>query len=193
MKRIALTFLGLTLLLSTWAAHATVVREFGLRELTASSQIIVDVTVLSQQTFARNGARNVSTKITLWVNRVFKGLISKRTLTLTQIGGVHGQFVRRVSGMPRLKAGQRVVLFLYKNKRGPLVINGLELGCFQVKKDSAQRLMVSQTIREVVMIRRMADGSSRTLRRGLIDKPLAYTQFISRVRGMIAVRPQMSR
>lgn len=169
-------------------SRATVVREVTLRGLAQSSPLIIDATVLTVKTYARQNEKDIYTDTVFRVHRVLKGMLSKPSFRLTQIGGTLGRYARRVIGNPSFRVGERVVLFLWRNSTGgPFVVNALAYGRFDVKRSGTNgALVVSQRVHGLAVIDPVR-GHRPT--RPLLASPMAYGDFVSTVKRLATTRP----
>lgn len=70
------------------------------------------------------------------VEEVWRGDGATKRVTVRLLGGTTGAVTSHVSGVPRFRSGEEVVLFLEPTKRGDFSVVGWEEGTFRVRNDS---------------------------------------------------------
>ncbi|MCA9523202.1 MAG: hypothetical protein KC609_19635 [Myxococcales bacterium] len=178
---------ALLLCIAPGIGHATVVRGVTLRGLAQTSPLIIDATVQRVNVYARQNAKDIYTDTTFRVQRVLKGVLSKPSFRLTQVGGTLGRYARRIAGNPSFRVGERVILFLWRNtKGGPFVVNALAFGRFDVTRSGANgALMVRQRVHGLSVV----DPTHRIREpRPLLAQPTPYAQFVETVRRLALER-----
>jgi len=119
------------------AARATTVVPMSFEDLTLSSRVIVDGTVVRVEPIWDSRDAVVRSYVTVDVETVLKGAVAPGPVTLRQPGGRAGGHITDVAGSPQLDVGVRVVLFLNSDRDGVLHIAHLSLGDFRVVTDDA--------------------------------------------------------
>ena len=71
---------------------------------------------------------------TFTVAEIWKGSAAP-TLTIRTLGGSIGNITSRVSGLPRFRPGEDVVLFLEPTAQAELAIVGWQQGAFRIRRD----------------------------------------------------------
>jgi hypothetical protein len=114
-----------------WPApsRSSVCRKLTLEELVKLSTLVVEAECTLSQSFLSPDRRRISTRADLRVEEVFKGKAGGEASVWTP-GGRVGKLRQVVSGAPKLKKGERVLLFLWKNRRGRYMTVGLRQGKF---------------------------------------------------------------
>jgi len=132
MRRIplALSLAAATCLLAPGIALALTVENISLERMTRESHTIVYGTVLSSH--AEWEGKNIYTYTTIQVRESLKGARSA-SLTVKQLGGTVGDVGQEVSGTPRLRQGEDVVLFLIQ-WQGAYWVHSIVLGKFSIVK-----------------------------------------------------------
>lgn len=112
-------------------------------ELTTSADQILVADVLEMESHFTPDGRSINTKITLAVDKVFKGQVDSQ-LTLTLPGGQVGDNRLLVGGVPNFLSGERVLLFLEASPE--LAIAGLWQGKYSLSGDRAFQPETGQSI-----------------------------------------------
>lgn len=117
-------------------AHATTVLRLPIESLVRTSSWIVHGTVREVDDEAGAGQGGYRTRYTVDVARVVKGAEpTAGSLVFSVPGGRAGDRVMAVAGMPRLAAGDEVVLLLERTGAGGLAFAGFGQGVFFVRRD----------------------------------------------------------
>ena len=111
----------------TWAVS----RRQSVEQLTSASEKIVLGTVLSRSSHWTSDAQ-IYTDVVVAAEVAVKGEVSGGTLVVQVPGGVVGDMLMTVSDTPEFAAGERVLLFLNRNKDG-LEVTGRSAGKFSLK------------------------------------------------------------
>lgn len=122
-------FLLPLLLLVSGSAHATLIEAFGVDELTARADRIIEGRVVEVQ--GRFEGRLIVSTVRVATERCYKGACADHVVEVVVPGGVAGDFVAEVAGAARFEVGERVVLFL-ATSRGLLRPVGMGQGKFRV-------------------------------------------------------------
>ena len=152
-------FVGLAALAVARPVGATTVLLVPIEEMARGSDLIVRATVAKVQVVTANDdPRQIWTKVTLRIQKVYKGHQTAPLLTLTLLGGHKGRWTLAVPGMPTFRRGADLILFLEKTRRG-FVPAGLSMGKFDVFRDPASgRLKVRRTLAGLNVLVRGPDG-----------------------------------
>ena len=124
------------LLLCVGNVHASTLssRLLSVSELTARSSVIASGTVSSTSSGWDLNRTAIYTTIDLHVEQSFKGTDSEKTITFRQLGGRAGDIVSEIAGVAVFKTGEKVIVFLTRNKDQSLTIVGSFQGKFSVEK-----------------------------------------------------------
>ncbi|MCB9832633.1 MAG: hypothetical protein H6807_09170 [Planctomycetes bacterium] len=117
-------------------AKATILIKKDLSQLSVESEKIVVARVGSQQGAYAKGTKIIFTYTQLSVESTLKGA-AVESLELAEVGGTLGNVTCVVSGMPRFKEGERVLLFLKKDALGQWRTHGCIQGRFDVVENLA--------------------------------------------------------
>lgn len=153
--RVVLLILAVSVL---WAgsAHTTAlqIRPLSIADLTKRSEVIALGTVISILSDWNAPKTTIYTRIDLQVEEVFKGAASKETISFYQLGGEVGNTASTVAGTAPFTRGERVVVFLYKDKEQRLQLTGSFQGKFSIEKRGPS---------EVEMVARRVPGLAKPL------------------------------
>lgn len=178
MNRAIVSLLALlALCLSGAAASASVIAEITTQEAARQANLIFVGKVVSKQGQWEEGRRRIWTLYRVEVEQWIAGERRPKTLTLRFLGGVVNGVGMRVSDMPELRVGERVLL-LCKDQPGlycPVV--GWWQGKFAVVKDDAGRDIVGDHQGRPLT----AVSGGRALR-GAGRSRVTLSQFVSQVR-----------
>src|SRR5262249_14510589 len=75
------------------------------------------------------------TVTTFRAEEIWRGAVDGSQFQVRLIGGRAGNLTSSVSGVPRFRAGEDVVLFLEKSSRGELTVVSWEQGTFRIARD----------------------------------------------------------
>lgn len=172
----------LTLLLPA-LAHATVELPVEFGEMVQGSQLVVHgrvVDVRSQQTGDR---RSIETLVTVAVTDALKGRPGD-TVSFRLPGGEVGRYRRVVVGVPRLTAGDDVIVFLRGSAPQLPTIFGLSQGLYRVMRTADGRAVVAPA-----PLMAPAVGVERIVRGDPARQPLALEAFAREVLARAEARP----
>ncbi len=120
--------------------NATVVIPVADTELAQQASDIVIGRITKMKSAWDKNHQQIFTKITLSVDEVLKGNISKRRLTVTQMGGVVGDVQSWVDGNAEFTVGEKVLLFLSRTQNNSLRVLHLYQGKFSIFTDTDSSL-----------------------------------------------------
>lgn len=146
----ALLSTALVLLLPA-AAHASLVLELSVPELTARAALVVVGTVGRPVSAATRSGRIV-TRTPITIGAVWKGT-PPEALVVRRLGGTFEGVGQRVEGEVELREGEQVVLFLEPVDGGEFRTVGLSQGKFAVST-VAGRLQAAQSLEGLAVLRR---------------------------------------
>lgn len=140
-------------------AGATTVLRVPLEEMARACDLVVQARVVAVHTSAApDDERQISTAVRLAILRVLKGHPTGPTLTLTLPGGRTDRWTLAIPGMPQLREGEEVVLFLERTSAG-LRPAGLSLGVYRVRHDPGTgRTRAVRDLRGIAVIDRTKQG-----------------------------------
>ncbi len=125
---------GVMLLGASGAARATTLLRMTLAEMSQAAQAIVRARCVGSVT--EWDAGEIWTFTSFETEEVWRGAPSAR-FTVRLLGGRAGNLTSSVSGVPRFRAGEDVVLFLERTARGDFSVVGWEQGTFRIRTDAA--------------------------------------------------------
>ena len=106
-------------------AAASVVVPLSLVQLTETADLVVDTTVVDVR--SQPGPEGIERVVQVLVTSTWKGR-TDATVYVRLAGGRLGATETRVPGVPRMQAGDRIVLFLVAHPRGGYSVLGLHQG-----------------------------------------------------------------
>jgi len=116
------------------SAHALDTKPLSITELTMRSDVIAIGTVTSVAGDWNSNRTVIYTRIDLKVEEGLKGTDLGDKMSFFQLGGSAGDTVSAVAGAAPFRPGERVVVFLYKDREQRLQLVGLFQGKFSVEK-----------------------------------------------------------
>lgn len=122
-------------------AHATTVINRNVPEMTRVSGLVLSGVVADVVPNQSAPGFPLATRVTVAVDRVFKGFMSGPTIRFMIPGGTRDGKVLVIPGMPAFTPGEEVVLFLERTPRG-WIPSGLKNGKYVVSGDDAGRRVV---------------------------------------------------
>ena len=176
----ALTFLSVFQL---QPANSAVVRRAELPELVALSHIVVHGIV--SQTFTAH-QKAFFTGIELEVLTPIKGVEPETDALSIQLpGGQSGELRQSISGMPHLKPGDEVLLFLERTKAGHHVFTGLSQGVYFILRGGTRTL----AIRDLGPLLLVGPGEDHIHGEDVADKVLDLDNLIKRIQQLVELSP----
>ncbi|GIW45290.1 MAG: hypothetical protein KatS3mg077_2572 [Candidatus Binatia bacterium] len=136
-KRTRTVVVLLILMLAPPSIRATTVIYENDTELALQSQAVVlgkVVRVVPEYVAERKGVR---TRVTIAVQARVAGRVRGQTIELTELGGELPGLTEKVFGTPNYRVGERVLVFLQRDRRGGLHTTGLSLGKYSVEAGSS--------------------------------------------------------
>ncbi len=128
-------FCGVALLLAAGgAATATTLVRMSVAKMSRAAQAIVRARCLENSTGWDAG--EIWTFTTFEVQEVWQGSAPPR-ITVRLLGGRAGNLTSSVSGVPRFRGGEEVVLFLERTPRGDYSVVSWEQGTFRIRRAAA--------------------------------------------------------
>jgi hypothetical protein len=170
--------LFLTMLLCA-AVRATTIEKLSLEEMTYLAQRIVRARCISNSSFWAEG--EIWTSTSLEVLETLKGPSTNR-IEVRLLGGTVGGLDASVSGVPRFRQGDEVILFLEPTRHGDLTVVSWQQGTMRILYDSRTGVrVVTQDSAEFETF----DPQTRSFKAtGIHDVPLK--EFRVRVKAAVA-------
>ncbi len=116
--------------------HATTIEKMSLAQLAQVAPVIVRARCVSITT--EWDAGDIWTLTTFNVLETWKGTSGAAVsdmITVRLLGGRVGDLTSQISGVPRFRPGEEVVLFLQSTSRGDLSVVSWEQGTFRIHRD----------------------------------------------------------
>jgi len=165
--------------------HATIVPALTLEELVERSELIVQGHCVRTWSAWDAAGQFIWTHSEIQVAAAVKGR-SGPTVVVSEPGGVVGNLEMVVEGVPHYRAGEDVVLFLYRTPIGVLRARGFGQGKYTIAADPAGG---SRRVRTQFFGADVVDLSRRAAPvRPAENAPVE--EFLTRVRGLVARQGQ---
>ena len=165
-------------LLSPDPAHASVLIRLDLKNLVAHSDAIVEAQVVSSRGFLSADRRSINTETTLRVERGVRGPAAGQTIKVRSLGGKVGEVRMHVAGAPRLRAGERVVLFLTR-RQGHRWVLGMNQGVFDLLVGADGKDQVRQRLKGASLVQKTEAGLKPVTARPMAEE---LGRFLDQVR-----------
>ena len=118
-------------------------------EMVRRSHAIVVATAVNSYTRLTT-AGGVETITTFDVDEALMGLLAATRIDITEPGGVFGEHMQLIAGVPQFEPGDHVLLFLRRTPQQTWAITDLGLGKFSIVTDSLGRLLAVRDEGELV-------------------------------------------
>lgn len=132
-RRCAILALALAAAVFGSGARATTLERMTLEKLTQSAQAIVRAKCLDNSTAWDAG--EIWTSTSFEVQEVWKGSLPDR-ITVRLLGGRVRNVTSTVTGVPRFRPGEEVVLFLEPSPGGDFSVVSWQQGSFRIRRDA---------------------------------------------------------
>jgi hypothetical protein len=119
---------------SAGKARATTIERMSLEKMSRTAKVIVRARCTGNST--SEDAGEIWTFTNFAVEQVWRGTAPNQ-ITVRLLGGRRGNLTSSVSGVPRFRAGEEVVLFLEPTARGDFSVVSWEQGTFRIRRDPA--------------------------------------------------------
>ena len=133
--------LAITIVLTTAALQATTLARMSLAKMTQAASVVIRARCVGNS--AGWDAGEIWTLSAFDVEDVWKGASPER-ITVRLLGGRAGNLTSSVSGVPRFRPGEEVVLFLEPTARGDYSVVSWEQGTFRIGRNAAGAESVTQ-------------------------------------------------
>lgn len=158
--------LALILVCAETAARATTLLRMSLGEMSRTAQAIVRARCAGNSTGWDAG--EIWTFTAFDAEEIWHGAVSPR-FTVRLLGGRAGNLTSTVSGVPRFRAGDDVVLFLERTPRGDFSVLSWEQGTFRIRRGGAAAETVTQ---DTAAFSTFDPGTRRFETEGIRNMPL---------------------
>jgi len=115
-------------------ASATTIERMSIEKMSRTAKVIVRARCVGNST--RQNAGEIWTFTNFAVEQVWRGAAPSQ-ITVRLLGGRDGNLTSSVSGVPRFRAGEEVLLFLEPTPRGDYSVVSWEQGTFRIRRDPA--------------------------------------------------------
>jgi len=140
-RRFEPLLLAITIVLTTAALQATTLARMSLAKMTQAASVVIRARCVGNS--AGWDAGEIWTLSAFDVENVWKGASPER-ITVRLLGGRAGNLTSSVSGVPRFRPGEEVVLFLEPTARGDYSVVSWEQGTFRIARNAAGAESVTQ-------------------------------------------------
>lgn len=124
----------LAVCLAAGTAAGAIVLRVTVEELAEKATLVIEGEVLEAKARWSDDGSTINTYVRVRVDEVLKGQAAGE-VTITCPGGAVGEDKVDAHGVPGFEVGEKVVVFLWKNKLGDLLPLGLRQGKFRLEKD----------------------------------------------------------
>lgn len=131
-RRFAWLSIGASILLASVAAHATTLARMSLAKMSQTARTIVRARCLANETAWDAG--EIWTFTSFQVEETWGGSVPSR-IVVRLLGGKVGNLTSTVSGVPRFRPGEEVVLFLEPTAKGDFSVVSWEQGTFRIGRN----------------------------------------------------------
>jgi hypothetical protein len=163
------------------AARGTTLMRMSLEQLSQTAQVIVRAECVGSTAEWRGG--EIWTVTSFRVEETWRGAAGGSPIQVRLIGGRAGNLTSSVSGVPRFRAGEDVVLFLEKTSRGEFTVVSWEQGTFRIARAGAA---ASETVTQDTASFATFDPATRRFEEAGIRR-LALASFRARVDAALRV------
>jgi hypothetical protein len=132
--------IALFLLIPVLPAWAGLTRPLPPEDLEPHAAVIVEATVRSVRHGLDESTGKLGRYIDLDISRVHRGPEDLQQVTLREAGGVWGNWIHHVTGVPVYTEGDRVLVFLEARADRSLRTVGMHLGVFRIDESDRERL-----------------------------------------------------
>ncbi len=183
MKFPALFLLFSLLLLLPGPARGSVLLKLELKNLVAHAEAVVEAEVVSSRGFWSEDRRSIDTETTL---RVERGLLGRQgpaagqTIKVRTLGGKVGNVRMHVAGAPRLRKGERLVLFL-EQRQGHRWVVGMNQGVFDLVQQDG-KAHVRQRLGGAALVKKSAGGLKSVASRPITEELVRFKERVVKAR-----------
>lgn len=152
-----------------WATRATTLERMSVARISRVAKLIIRARCISNST--RWDAGEIWTFTSFEVGETWKGAPPER-ITVRLLGGTLGALTSTVSGVPRFRPGEEVILFLQPTSRGDFSVVSWEQGTFRIRSGSAGRASEETVTQDTAALATFDPQSRRFKAIGLRNVPL---------------------
>lgn len=162
--------------------EATTVKQLSLEQMVRGSQRIVLGRRVSQKTYWNKTRTRIFTATRFAVSEDLKGE-SRGTATVVTVGGTMDGLTLVVSGTPRFREREEVLLFLETGKSGNWILMGLSQGVFRITADREGVKTAHHASSGLHLIPASPESSSQTP----IPAQAELDRLLSRIRQLVGM------
>lgn len=158
---------------------ATAIERLSIEKMASIAQTIVRARCVSTATRWENG--EIWTVASFEVQETWKG-VEVRQADVHLLGGTVDGLTSNVSGVPRFRAGEEVILFLEPTRHGSVTVVGWQQGTLRIRRDKVAGI---ETVTQDTAAFETFDPQAKTFKAsGIRDVPLEL--FRARVEAALA-------
>lgn len=162
--------------------EATTVKQLSLEQMVRGSQRIVLGRRVSQETYWNKTRTRIFTATRFAVTEDLKGE-SRGTTTVVTVGGTMDGLTLAVSGTPRFREREEVLLFLETGKSGNWILMGLSHGMFRITADRGGVKTAHHASSGLHLVPASPESSSQTP----IPARVELDRLLSRIRQLVGM------
>ena len=178
----ALLLGGVGLLGFAPAVEATTVKRLSLEQLVRGSQRIILGRCVSQETYWNKTRTRILTATRFAVTEDLKG-DSRGVATVVTVGGTRDGLTQVVSGTPKFRENEEVLLFLEAGKGSYWILMGLSQGMFRIATDRRGMKVAYHASSGLHLVSASAETSAQTP----IPTRVELDRLLSRIRQLAAI------
>lgn len=160
--------------------EATTVKQFSLEQMVRGSHRIILGRCVSQETYWNKTRTRILTANRFAVTEDLKGE-SRETATVVTVGGTMDGLTLAVSGTPRFRENEEVLLFLEAGKGDYWILMGLSQGMFRIAADPQGIRTAHHASSGLRLISASPESSSQTP----IPGRIGLDRLLSRIRQLV--------
>ena len=162
--------------------EATTVKQLSLEQMVRGSQRIMLGRCVSQETYWNKTRTRIYTATRFAVTEDLKGE-SRGAATVVTVGGTMDGLTQVVSGTPRFREHEEVLLFLEAGKGGHWILMGLSQGMFRIATDRRGMKVAYHASSGLHLVSASAETSDQTP----IPSRVELDRLLSRIRQLAAI------
>ena len=162
--------------------EATTVKQLSLEQMVRGSQRIILGRCVSQETYWNKTRTRILTATRFAVTDNLKGE-SRGVATVMTVGGTLDGLTQVVSGTPKFRENEEVLLFLEAGKGGYWILMGLSQGMFRIATDRRGMKVAYHASSGLHLVSASAETSAQTP----IPTRVELDRLLSRIRQLAAI------
>jgi hypothetical protein len=171
----------LVLLIAAPGTRATTLERMSIEKMSQAAKVIARVRCVSNSTIWQSG--EIWTLTTFSVEQAWRGALEAQ-ITVRSLGGTLGDVTSTVSGVPRFRPGEGVVLFLEASPYGDYFVVSWQQGTFRIHRD---RRTSDETVAQDTASYAVFDPRTRRMKTSGLAR-MHLTDFRDRVEAAVATK-----